>query len=82
MTAAIHLEGVSKRYRVYRERYRSVKEVIIHRRFGEWDDYWALRDVDLTVEPGSSLGIIGANGAGKSTSMKVRATPARSCPVW
>lgn len=73
MTAAIHLEGVSKRYRVYRERYRSVKEVIIHRRFGEWDDYWALRDVDLTVEPGSSLGIIGANGAGKSTSMKVMA---------
>ncbi|MDH3347066.1 MAG: ABC transporter ATP-binding protein [Desulfobulbaceae bacterium] len=34
-------------------------------------DFWALRDVSFTVEPGKALGIIGGNGAGKSTILKV-----------
>jgi ABC-type polysaccharide/polyol phosphate transport system ATPase subunit len=33
-------------------------------------DFWALRDVSFTVVPGQTLGIIGANGAGKSTVLK------------
>ncbi|MBO0728169.1 MAG: ABC transporter ATP-binding protein [Acidimicrobiaceae bacterium] len=73
MAPAIELEGVWKRYRIYRERYRSLKEIAIKRRFGEWDDHWVLQDVDLSVEPGTSLGLIGPNGAGKSTSLKVMA---------
>jgi ABC-type polysaccharide/polyol phosphate transport system ATPase subunit len=70
---AIELEGVWKRYRVYRERYRSLKEIAIHRRLGEWDDHWVLQDVSLSVQPGTSLGLIGPNGAGKSTTMKIMA---------
>jgi len=35
------------------------------------DELWALRDVDLEVSAGSSLGIIGRNGAGKSTILKI-----------
>lgn len=34
------------------------------------DDFWALRDVSFQVRPGEALGIIGANGAGKSTVLK------------
>ena len=34
------------------------------------DDFWALRDVTFQVRPGEALGIIGANGAGKSTVLK------------
>ena len=33
-------------------------------------EFWALRDVNFTVEPGQALGVIGANGAGKSTVLK------------
>lgn len=33
-------------------------------------DFWALRDVSFRVHPGDVLGIIGANGAGKSTILK------------
>jgi len=32
---------------------------------------WALRDVSLTVEPGGAVGIVGTNGSGKSTFLKI-----------
>jgi len=35
------------------------------------DELWALQDVDLQVTGGTSLGIVGRNGAGKSTILKV-----------
>ncbi len=35
------------------------------------EPFWALRDVSFTVEPGEMLGIIGENGAGKSTVLKL-----------
>jgi len=34
------------------------------------DQFWALRDVSFEVKPGEVLGIIGRNGAGKSTILK------------
>ncbi len=35
------------------------------------DDVWALKDVDLGVEKGTTLGVIGRNGSGKSTLLKI-----------
>lgn len=35
------------------------------------DIYWALRDISFTVKKGEVLGIIGRNGAGKSTMLKL-----------
>jgi len=35
------------------------------------EEFWALRDVSLSVERGETVGIIGHNGAGKSTILKL-----------
>lgn len=41
--------------------------------FGTADLFWALRDVSFSVNAGETLGIIGSNGAGKTTMMKLMA---------
>lgn len=68
--AAIEIRGVSKRYRLSRDKYQSLKERVIHLGGGTRTDFWALRDIDLTVEKGSTLGLVGRNGSGKSTLLK------------
>src|SRR5262249_53891501 len=35
------------------------------------EEFWAVEDVSFDVQPGEALGIIGRNGAGKSTVLKL-----------
>jgi len=50
------------------EKYR-IKFVVEAKEF--WEDFWALKDISFSVEKGSTLAIIGENGAGKSTILKL-----------
>lgn len=68
------LEGVTKTYHLGLER--SNWRALIPGPRGEvvrGESFQALADVSLTIEPGQALGIIGANGAGKSTVLKLLA---------
>jgi ABC-type polysaccharide/polyol phosphate transport system ATPase subunit len=71
---AIDFNHVSKRYRVYREPENGSANPSRLRRLlrsGSTKDFWAVNDVSFTVARGEALGIIGHNGAGKSTILKL-----------
>ncbi|MCL4314047.1 MAG: ABC transporter ATP-binding protein [Actinobacteria bacterium] len=70
MAVAVKIAKVSKRFRLYHERYSSLKERIIHGGKIPYDDFWALRDIDYEIKEGQTLGILGRNGSGKSTLLK------------
>jgi ABC-2 type transport system ATP-binding protein len=68
--AAVDVQHVSKRFRLYKEKYTSLKERVLHAGRIPYQDFWALSDIDVTVETGETLGILGRNGSGKSTLLK------------
>jgi ABC-2 type transport system ATP-binding protein len=70
--AAITARNVSKRFLLHRKRATSLKERFVNRG-READDFWAVRDLDLDVNRGETVGLIGANGSGKSTTLKLLA---------
>jgi len=67
---AVEIQDVSKRFRLYHEKYTSLKERVIHAGRVPHDDLWALRDVTFDVKEGETVGILGRNGSGKSTLLK------------
>ena len=68
---AINFDHVSKRYRVYRESENGDSRLRRLLPSGRTNDFWAVNDVSFVVARGEALGIIGHNGAGKSTILKL-----------
>jgi len=69
------VEHISKRYRVTgaapAHQGTTPVHALLHRLRRPSTEFWALRDVSFRVERGETLGIIGDNGAGKSTILKL-----------
>ena len=82
---AIRIKHLGKRYRIgQRESYKTFRDAITNiaatpfrqmmkkSNSSNGDEYfWALKDVSFEVEPGEVVGIIGRNGTGKSTLLKI-----------
>ncbi len=69
-TAAITVDHVSKSFRLYHERNQYLKAAILRGRRARYEEFFALKDVSFEVPTGSTFGIIGSNGSGKSTMLK------------
>jgi ABC-type polysaccharide/polyol phosphate transport system ATPase subunit len=70
---AIVVSNVSKSFRIYRSRESTLKETILRRSRGVYEEFTAIDDISFEVGTGETLGIFGRNGSGKSTMLKMLA---------
>jgi ABC-type polysaccharide/polyol phosphate transport system ATPase subunit len=77
MQPAVRFENVSKRFMMATERPQTILESVIALANGRQvrrrteQELWAVRDLSFELAQGESLGIIGRNGSGKSTTLKL-----------
>lgn len=68
---AIKIENLTKIYKLYDKPIDRLKESLSISKKNRHKDYYALRDINLEVKKGEILGIVGTNGSGKSTILKI-----------
>jgi len=69
---AIEVAGLGIRFRRGRRGRRSIKSMFAGtKRRDAKGEFWALEDVSFTVKPGEAIGVVGRNGQGKSTLLKL-----------
>jgi lipopolysaccharide transport system ATP-binding protein len=65
------VQNVSKLYRQYARPADRIRELIPFQSRALHHEFWALRDINLQMEKGETLGIVGPNGCGKSTLLQI-----------
>jgi len=69
----VRVDQVSMRFNLTTERVDSLKEYIIKtlKKQISFNEFWALSDISFEVKRGEAVGLIGLNGSGKSTMLKI-----------
>ena len=68
---AISVNNISKMYKLYDKPMDRLKESLGLSRQKKYKEHYALHDVSFNVHKGETVGIIGTNGSGKSTILKI-----------
>ena len=68
---AVLLKDIKKSYKLYQSPMARFKEALHPRKKKYFEDFFALKGIDLDIPKGETWGIIGLNGSGKSTLLKI-----------
>ena len=69
--SVISVSNVSKVYPLYDRPIDRLKETLSPLKKNYHKDFYALNNISFDIEPGETVGIIGTNGSGKSTILKI-----------
>ena len=67
----IDVQHVTKKFRVYYDRGTTLKEMTLFRNRRRYEERMVLNDLSFQVKKGEAVGLIGHNGCGKSTTLKL-----------
>jgi len=67
----ISVKNVAKYFLIYHDRAVTLKEKILFMKRNHHEKRWVLNDISFEVQKGEAIGIIGQNGCGKSTMLKL-----------
>lgn len=67
----IDVENIKKKFRSYQDKATSFKERFVNPSRRKHEDIWVLKGISFQVKRGEAVGIIGKNGCGKSTTLKL-----------
>lgn len=67
----IELTGVKKHFKVYLDKGDTLKERVIFSKRNQYQNREILKGIDIKIPKGQAVGLIGKNGCGKSTTLKL-----------
>ncbi|MDY4414605.1 MAG: ABC transporter ATP-binding protein [Ruminococcus sp.] len=68
---AIEVRDVKKKFKIYYDKGNDLKDRILFRNRSHYEDRWVLKGISFSVKKGEAIGLIGHNGCGKSTTLKL-----------
>ena len=67
----IEVNDVYKKFKNYFDKSHNLKEKVINRSRNKYEENWVLQGISFEVKKGEAIGLIGCNGCGKSTTLKL-----------
>lgn len=67
----IEVNNIKKKFKVYYDKGNSLKEKVLFKNRNKYETRWVLNGVSFDVKKGEAIGLIGHNGCGKSTTLKL-----------
>lgn len=68
---AIEVKHISKGFKVFYDKGHTIKDYVVTKNRGKYENRVVLKDISFTVKKGEAIGLIGHNGCGKSTTLKL-----------
>jgi len=67
----IEVHDVSKKFKIYYDKSHNLKEKLLRHEKSKYEENWVLKGISFEVKKGEVVGLIGKNGCGKSTTLKL-----------